>query len=296
MATFDYLSVAQYTFDGTNLNLVSSPSSPQDLAGTLDDGDAGSTEFSNGELVDGTSTFEGVFPSGSDLVAVADGPNLLLFSPTSVADTTFPAQFAPGDLQNVDPGSPFTTCFASGTLIATPTGETAVEKLEIGDMVNTADGRTVPVKWVGRQTVHKVFTPAERFIPVRVSAGALGQGLPHSDLVLTAEHALVLEGLAINAGALVNGATITLEPIDSLPVRKTYFHIETQDHDVIMANGAAAETYVDYLQRQAFDNYAEYLELYGEERTIPEMSLPRISAARLVPSDLKNRLAVKKVA
>ena len=51
----------------------------------------------------------------------------------------------------------------------------------------------------GGQTLH----------PVRVSAGALGNGLPHTELVLTADHALIIDGLAINTGALVNGTTIT---------------------------------------------------------------------------------------
>ncbi len=185
----------------------------------------------------------------------------------------------------------FTVCFAAGTRIATPEGETAVETLCIGDLVATADGRAVPVKWVGRQTVHKVFTPAERFVPVRVAAGALGNGLPHSDLVLTADHALILDGLAINAGALVNGTTIAYDPVESLPERVTYYHVETADHDLILANGAAAETFVDYLTRRTFDNHAEYAALYGEERITPEMDLPRVSSARLLPPAIRARLA-----
>jgi hypothetical protein len=182
-------------------------------------------------------------------------------------------------------------CFAAGTLIATPDGERAVETLAIGAPVLTADGRIVPVRWIGRQTLHKLFTPAERFCPVRVRAGALGGGLPHTDLVLTADHALILDGLAICAGALVNGTTIVRDPAESLPDRVTYYHVETAGHEAIRANGAAAETYVDYVQRRAFDNHADYLALYGEERTIPEMDLPRISAARLVPPALRARLA-----
>ena len=181
-------------------------------------------------------------------------------------------------------------CFAAGTLIATPEGERAVETLEIGDPVMTADGRAVPVKWIGRQTLHKVFTPAERFCPVRVTAGALGDGLPHTDLVLTADHALIFDSLAINAGALVNGTAIVTEAKENLPERVTYYHVETEGHDVILANGAAAETYVDYVQRAVFDNYAEYLALYGEDRNIHEMAMPRVSSARLVPPAIKARL------
>ncbi len=38
-------------------------------------------------------------------------------------------------------------------MIATPDGETAVEALSIGDLVMTASGEQVPVKWIGRQTI-----------------------------------------------------------------------------------------------------------------------------------------------
>lgn len=205
-----------------------------------------------------------------------------------VSDTT--------DIQNGDtiptavPGDDL-TCFAPGTLITTPDGERAVEDLKIGDRVLTTDGRETQVLWIGRQVVSKLFTPAERFVPVRVKAGALSGGLPHTDLVLTADHALVIDGIAINAGALVNGTTIAYDPIESMPDSYTYYHVETEGHEVILANGAPAETYVDYIQRRAFSNYAEYEKLYGDERTISEMSIPRISSARLLPPEIRDRLA-----
>ena len=182
-------------------------------------------------------------------------------------------------------------CFAAGTEIAGPEGARPVEDLRIGDMILTADGRAVPVKWIGRQTLHKRFAPADRVAPVRVRAGALGQRLPHSDLVLTADHALILDGLAVNAGALVNGTTITRDPLADLPERVTYYHVETDGHEVILANGAAAETFVDYLGRRAFDNFAEYLALYGEDHTILEMNRPRVRSARHLPAALRTRLA-----
>ncbi|WP_227444530.1 Hint domain-containing protein [Cognatishimia sp. F0-27] len=187
-------------------------------------------------------------------------------------------------------------CFAIGTRIATPDGARPVETLAIGDPVLTAEGREVPVTWVGRQTVHKLFTPAERFEPVRVHAGALGNGLPHSDLVPTTDHTLILDGLAICAGALVNGTTITRVSKADLPERVTYYHVETEGHEIILAEGAPAETFIDYVARRGFENYAEYVELYGEERTIPEKRLPRISAARLVPPAIRERLSGKAAA
>lgn len=180
-------------------------------------------------------------------------------------------------------------CFAAGTMIATPDGERAVETLRAGDMILAADGRSIAVKWIGHQTLYKRFS-GQKARPVRVMAGALGNGLPHADLVLTADHALILDGLAINAGALVNGVSIVLEPLETVAEEAVYYHVETEEHDVILANGAEAETFVDYVGRSHFDNYAEYLELFGQPDLVTEMRLPRVSSARLVPQAIRDRL------
>ena len=67
----------------------------------------------------------------------------------------------------------------------------------------------------------------------------------------------------------------------------TVYHIETEDHDIILAEGAPAETFIDYVGRQAFDNYAEY----GGRFTARSGSSPRrpspISTPRLLPPALK---------
>lgn len=78
-------------------------------------------------------------------------------------------------------------CFAVGSLIATPDGERVVENLRIGDDVQTASGMAATIKWIGFQTVQKLRSGL-RMQPVRISAGALGDGLPHSDLTVTADH------------------------------------------------------------------------------------------------------------
>ena len=186
---------------------------------------------------------------------------------------------------------PYNYCFLSGTLIATPSGEVPVEHLKIGDLVTTADGRAVPVKWLGEQRLrNSMFTPA-RMAPVCIAKGALGEGLPHGDLYVSADHGLMIDGLVINAGALVNGSTIRFVPMAEMEAYFTYYHVETEAHDVILANGTAAETFIDYAGRQVFDNYAEYEALYEAERIIPEMERPRISSARQVPPQIKARLA-----
>src|SRR6056297_171901 len=128
--------------------------------------------------------------------------------------------------------------------------------------------------------------------PVRIRAGALGRGCPHADLVVSANHGMIVDGFVIDAAALVNGGSIAFVPVEELPHTFTWHHVETEEHDVILANGAPAETFIDYLGRRAFDNHDEYLSLYGAERVIPEMPRPRISARRLVPAAIRARLGL----
>lgn len=257
--------------------------------------------YTDGDGVTGTGDGDDILESGEDVVGdggtgasvvgqyagVGNGDSAIVASGSNVVIITN-STLSIGDAVTIT-GDPLPVCFGAGTLIATPEGEKAVETLEIGDMILTDDGKTVPVKWLGRQTVMPIFA-GERARPVRVSAGALGNGLPHTELVLTADHALIIDGLAINAGALVNGTTITQDAFDSLPERTTFYHVETEGHMVILANGSAAETYVDYVTRRSFDNYDEYVDLYGDERTIVEMDMPRVSSARLVPAAIRARL------
>ena len=192
-------------------------------------------------------------------------------------------------VQTPSPGDP--NCFLAGTLIATPGGAVAVEDLKVGDLILTADGGTVAVRWVGRQEVSSRFGPAGRLMPVRILAGALGEGLPLRDLTLTADHALMIDGVLVNAGALVNGETVIEVPPTEFGEGYTVYHVETVDHRVILAEGAPAETYIDYVGRRAFANYAEYVALYGEDRVIPEMAEARITSARQLPPAIRARLA-----
>lgn len=188
-------------------------------------------------------------------------------------------------------------CFAEGTLIATPNGEKTVETLAIGDEVLTADGRTVAVKWIGHQTVLKLFTPAERFRPVCISAGALGDGVPHTDLVVTKDHGLIVDGVIVHAGALVNGTTITEVSMAELSDQVTYWHVETECHEAILANGAAAESYIDNVGRHRFANYGEFEARYGVNvPEMVEMDLPRAATPRQLPRRVRDRLADREVA
>ncbi|WP_146343810.1 Hint domain-containing protein [Falsiphaeobacter marinintestinus] len=182
------------------------------------------------------------------------------------------------------------TCFAKGTPIAAPHGPVAVEKLQIGDLILTAAGDSRLVKWVGRQTVATRFAPAERLMPVRFAAGSLGAGLPHADLTVTADHAMLIDGVLCNASALVNGTTITRVPLTEMGDTFTVYHIETEAHEIILANGAPTETFIDNVSRRVFDNFAEYDALYGDTPEMTELPYPRAMSARQVPGRLRRMI------
>jgi hypothetical protein len=204
------------------------------------------------------------------------------------------ARFPDGDDSFVpisaSPGTP--NCFLAGTLISTPDGQVAVEALRPGDAIVTAAGGTTRVLWVGRQTISTRFTPAERLMPVRVTAGALGGGLPLRDLVMSSDHALLIDGMLVNAGALVNGGSVDWVPLAEFDGSYTVYHVETEAHDVILAEGAPTETYIDYVGRQAFENYAEYVALCGADRPIVEMTCPRVTSGRHLPQAIRARLGL----
>jgi hypothetical protein len=170
----------------------------------------------------------------------------------------------------------------------------AIEELAIGDQIMTASGRIVPIVWLARQTLSTKFGRPDT-LPVRILAGALGEGLPIADLTLTADHAVVIDGLLVNAGVLVNGTTIVTVPLTELEDSYTVYHIEIDEHDVILAEGLPTESFVDYTGRDAFDNHAEYLSMYGGDRLIREMALPRITARRLMPPSLRALLGMNRV-
>ncbi|MBS0641351.1 MAG: Hint domain-containing protein [Proteobacteria bacterium] len=182
-------------------------------------------------------------------------------------------------------------CFCAGTRIATPDGETPVEHLQIGDLVRTANGATARVRWLGRQTVSTVFADPLRVKPIRIKAGALDEATPVRDLLVSPDHALLVGDILVQAGALVNGISIVREI--AVPEVIVYYHVETADHTLILAEGAPAETFIDNIDRLGFDNWTEHEALHPESAPIAEMDLPRAKSHRQVPRRIRELLMVR---
>lgn len=146
-------------------------------------------------------------------------------------------------------------CFAAGTMIMTAAGERPVESLRAGDLVLTASNRGAPfkpVRWVGRREVDLDTHPrAAEVAPILVLPGALGAGVPHRPLRVSPEHALLVDGMLVPAGLLVDGETILRTPGQG---RVTYLHVELDSHDLLLSEGAATESYLEMGNRHAFAN------------------------------------------
>ncbi len=183
-----------------------------------------------------------------------------------------------------------TLCFYPGTGIATPDGTTAVEALRPGDLVLTANG-PLPVRWIGQSHIATRFADKQRSLPVRITAGALGNSLPVRDLLLSPDHAVFIGGILAQASALVNDVTILREY--DVPAQFTYYHVELATHELLLAEGVQAESFVDNIDRMHFHNW--------DERTAPatpiaEMPYPRAKSQRQLPRAVRQMLAVAKQA
>ncbi len=156
-----------------------------------------------------------------------------------------------------------TVCFLADSMIATPKGVVAVQDLHKGDEVLTyVDGvaSVGTLSWAGMAhcTVNPALPDDMAGYPVRVRANAIADGVPYKDMLLTAEHCLFFNGVFIPARMLVNGVSIFY---DKSITSYNYYHIETPDHAIIMADGMLTESYLDTGNRRSFTQKGNVIQL-----------------------------------
>ncbi len=155
------------------------------------------------------------------------------------------------DLQEMQVLGYEVACFLPGTQITTPGGEVAVERLVVGANVLTHSGQVRTITWIGHG---KALTPPGRrnaATPVIIRKDALAPNVPNRDLRVTKGHSLYFNTILIPAEFLVNHRSILW---DDQAREVDVYHIELDAHDILLANGAPAESYRDDGNRWLFRN------------------------------------------
>jgi len=181
----------------------------------------------------------------------------------------------------------FITCFAAGTLIATKQGLINIARLSVGDKVCTMDRGYQPIRWIGARRVRAVG----RLAPIKIAAGALGQGLPTRDLWVSPQHRILVRS---KIAQRIFGMSEVLLPakkmlglpgvsVDQDKKYATYWHILFDHHEIVFSEGAATESF--YPGSEAMNGVdaqtkAEILTLFPELAQISGQPTPARCIAR----------------
>ncbi len=270
------------------------------------DGDDGVTY--NFVVVDIDYDGDGVYDGDGDSQAVIFFDNQTIndtdYTPPAISVTLTNIEYlAPGGLiysllsESVDDGTieeTLLTCFGQDTLIKTAQGDRSVQTLNVGDKVITSESiEPSIIRWIGsREVIFDGSLPnEEKLRPVRITAGALGGGLPKRDLLVSRQHRMLVKSSIVERmfgtrEVLVPAIKLIEMPgifIDMDVKSITYFHILFDKHEIIYADGAPSESFftgsvaLNGIEEQARDEIFELFPKLAQHNYIP-------NTARIVPT------------
>lgn len=176
-----------------------------------------------------------------------DGSDPVLGEVTILSVTT--VFFVDADDLAIDDNVTFPVCFLKGTMITTPTGPCAVEKLKAGDLVMTLDHGPQPIRWTRSDKQSLGASPREDK-PVLIAAGALGDRLPAVDLIVSPQHRVLVGGHGQLHGMFETEAFAPVKCLTALPgirhmkgkTQVTWVHFACDQHEIVFANGCLSES------------------------------------------------------
>ncbi|UZD91027.1 Hint domain-containing protein [Cognatishimia activa] len=253
---------------------------------TVDNGDGSTTTITGITfyLTDGTRVFTPTDGSVLD--------DLELVSTTWVSGT--------GDLDVNDLGPP---CLVAGTHVETPDGMMRVEDLSPGMSVVGQDGRLLTLRMV----LHTDFNGRElaendKLRPVRIVAGALGNGLPRRDLLVSRQHRVVVSTQSV---LQMFGCDEVLMPaaqllplagfyVDTEFESVTYYHLVFDQHEIIYAEGAATESLYtgEEALKSVSDEAREELMAMFPDLTLAHCAM---EPARVIPKNTQQKTLVERI-
>ncbi|SDW15941.1 Hint domain-containing protein [Ruegeria halocynthiae] len=197
-------------------------------------------------------------------------------------------------------------CFTRDTLILAQQGPIAIQSLRTGDLIPTLGHGLHPIRWIGkREFDRKALVDNPRLWPVRISAGALGGGLPERDLLVSRQHRMLVQSRIAQRmfGAtevLIPAIKLTAMPgiyVDESVESVEYFHLLFDQHQVIFAEEAPTEslyTGPEALKSLSAASRREIFEIFPELTDLdycvdPARPIPRGRLqAQLITRHLKN--------
>ena len=191
-------------------------------------------------------------------------------------------------------------------MISTESGPRPVEDLAVGDFVLTKSNGEKPIRWIGSKTLDQSgLTGNPHLRPVVITAGALGQGRPSTDLTVSPQHRICVDAnktiqlifaideALVPAKGLVDGEMVKFSDQNEV----TYYHLMFDQHEIILSNGAWTESF--YPGRQAVgdlekDARDELFEMFPKLRSGAAASYPAAAPILTVQETrLVNKLNAK---
>ena len=308
--------------DGANVDVANgAPSSfINGPNGTITDSTFDGGNWSTHGYVEITSLPAGATP----LLTTGDQTHVVAFTypygAGNVFYSTIPLDFYTGSNNSaITPSEIFTLfgntqdtvmCFTGGTLIETATGHRAVETLTVGDEIPVARGGTQQIRWISTSRISATdLARNPKLAPVRITAGALGGGLPKRDLLVSRQHRMLVRSRVAERmfgahEALVSAIRLTALPgiyVDESVHEVAYIHILFDQHEVIFAEGAASESLFTGPEALKSVPKAARAELMSLFPALATLDYTAISAAhipsgkdqkQLIARHLKNRKAL----
>ena len=250
--------------DGGEVVLSAAPHGPTAAGGFYYEGYGGTFAFDApggavGDQVVDAAIGDSIALPGSDVISVSYGASSIVvvtnLGTTDFTDVSFSGTAPTGYSVSTDPTGleriAFTACYAAGTRILTAEGEVAIELLVPGNRVIAASGGERDVIWTGHRKVDLLHHPCPcDVMPVRVRAHAFAPNQPSRDLILSPDHAVYAEGRLVPIRHLLNGTSVVQEAAEHV----TWWHVELPAHDIVLADGLPAESYLDTGNRRSFVN------------------------------------------
>jgi hypothetical protein len=272
------------------------------------DFDQTSSDGSTVVTIDGSTTeTDGVDSDSLDLT----GFGAFTLTQTTDADgdsTSGTAVYADGTTVNFTEIENLTVCFAKGTQIKVSDGIRAIESLQVGDKLATKDNGLQSIRWIGKQTLSAdKLDNYPKLKPIRIRAGALGEGMPSRDLIVSPQHRIVVRSriairmfdaqeILVPAKHLIGLQGVSIAT-DMREV--TYYHLLCDNHEIIEADGAFAETLytgTEAMKAMSPEALEEITLIFGDQlstsRPLARFTPKGRQAKKLIERHIKNDRAM----